>query len=242
MNQGLFIVGTDTGVGKTFVATAICRALRELGVRAVGIKPVETGCVLKDGELFPEDGAALQAACDNELPLKDCAPFRFTFPAAPARAAALDGARLSVADLAAAVERVATADMFVVVEGAGGLMVPINNRELMIDLVQELRAPTILVGRSRLGAINHVLLSLEALAVRNVPVSAVVLSQTEETQGPEEPYTPEDLADFTDVPILRMPRLSQDSHDPAAGARIILNHWPRSVISRWTHTHMLSQK
>ncbi len=169
---GLFVAGTDTGVGKTFVASAVCRALRERGALVAGLKPFETGC-----DPVARDAAALERAAQSGLPIDLRCPFRFRLPLAPAAAAEREGRRTggSVARAATLVRRIGEA-MPVVVESAGGIQVPLEPRRTNLDLAAELGLPVLLVGRNSLGTINHTVLTLDALERRGLRLWAVVLS------------------------------------------------------------------
>jgi dethiobiotin synthetase len=211
LNKGLFITGTDTGVGKTLVTAGLVRYARKLGIGCVAVKPVETGCVIRAGSLFPEDGAFLRQASGEALSLDECAPYRFSIPASPARAAAMEGSRLFVSDLVEHVLTVSDSHDLVVVEGAGGLMVPIEEKLMMIDLVERLGYPVVLVAKSGLGTINHTLLSVEALRQREIDIAGIVLSSLDQDSGPEEPFTPRDIARLVkDVPVPVLPHLDPE--------------------------------
>lgn len=234
-SRGLFIAGTDTGVGKTIVAAGLVRFARNNGLRCVAVKPVETGCRPREGILFPEDGAFLREASENVLSLDECVPFRFSLPASPARAAAMEGRKLFLSDLEEHVRTVAETADLTVVEAAGGLMVPIEDELMVVDLARRLDFPTVLVARTSLGTINHTLLSLEALRKREVQLAGIVLSALTERPGPEEEFTPGDISRLAgDVPVLVLPRLETDaSRDPQEIARIMAYTWPLSHVRRW---------
>lgn len=232
--NGLFITGTDTGVGKTVVAAGLVRLFRNRGIRCVGVKPVETGCSLKSGMLYPEDGAALVEASEGDISLDECVPLRFSLPASPARAAAMEGARLHVEDLVEHVRALAERVDLIAVEGAGGLMVPIEEDLMMIDLMQRLAYPVMLVARTRLGTVNHTLLSVEALRQRGIEIAGIILSCLESSVGPEEEFTPKDIARFaTDVPSAVLPHLSGEIvADPNRIASVMGERWPQDFLQR----------
>ena len=170
--RGLFVTGTDTGVGKTVVSCALVRALRERGFDAAGMKPIETGV----GPEGPLDAIALRDAAGASDPLEDVCPQQFALPAAPAVAASAESRSVDFDAIRAAFGRIANRRDLVVVEGAGGLLVPIRDGETMADLAQFLDLPLLIVARAALGTINHTLLTLEATAARGLPVIGVVLS------------------------------------------------------------------
>lgn len=175
--KGVFITGTDTGVGKTVVGCALVRALRARGVDVGVAKPVESGCSPgPDGALLPADATALREATGNADSLESVCPFRFAAPLAPALAAQHAGASPTLDSLTEAVRAVGARHAFTVVEGAGGLLVPLSGDALVVDLIAALGLPVLIVARSGLGTQNHSLLTLEALRHRDLEVAAVVMN------------------------------------------------------------------
>jgi dethiobiotin synthetase len=170
--RGLFVTGTDTGVGKTLVAVAVLRALAGSGKRAVGMKPVAAG-LAADGSVNP-DVAALLAAGNVDAPLHDRNPYAFAPAIAPHLAAAEAGATIDLAVIAAAFARLAAETDVVVVEGAGGALVPINATHDMLDIAAHLRLPVLLVVGMRLGCLNHALLSVAAIRARGLELAGWV--------------------------------------------------------------------
>ena len=174
MTAGLFITGTDTGVGKTFVTRGIASTLRAGGRRVGVLKPVETGC---GGSLRrPADALALRAAAGSTLSIDRICPFRLDAPLAPDAAARLENVRIDPAAIVAAFRAVERDHDVTLVEGAGGLLVPIVERYSMADLARDLDLPLLVVVDSKLGAINHTLLTLEAAAARRLTVRGYVLN------------------------------------------------------------------
>lgn len=172
--NGLFVTGTDTGVGKTRVAVALIHALRAHGLRVAAMKPVAAGCV--PGELNDDVSALLQAA-NVAADLRDINPYSFEPPIAPHLAAQQAGVRIELPVIVAAYARLAAAADVVVVEGAGGWRVPLNDREEMADLAQALALPIVLVVGLRLGCLNHALLTAESIAHRQLPWAGWVGNQ-----------------------------------------------------------------
>jgi len=231
----LFITGTDTGVGKTLVAAGLIKLARLKGMRSLGVKPVETGCRLMNGMFYPEDGTFLKKASDHDLSLDECTPFRFSTPASPARAAAMEGRILKVSDLVEHISVISEDADLTVIEGAGGLMVPIEDELMMIDLIKDLQAPAIIVARTKLGTINHTLLSVMALKQREIPLAGVVLSQTDAELGPEEQFTPGDISRILkDVPVMVFPFLeSSVKENPLKIAQCINELWRKDILAEW---------
>ena len=169
---GLFVTGTDTGVGKSLVACALARALRARGVDVGVMKPAETGV----GPGGPLDARALREAAGALDPLEEICPEAFVLPAAPAVAAQAEGRKVDLGRIRDAAARLRARHEFLLVEGAGGALVPLAAGVTMLDLAGELALPVLVVARGALGTINHTLLTLEALASRGIPLAGVVLS------------------------------------------------------------------
>lgn len=168
---GFFVTGTDTGVGKTVVACALVRALREEGLDVGAMKPIETGV----GPEGPRDALALREAAGDVDALDDVCPQRFALPAAPSVAAAAEGRRVEVWAIERAYQRLRARHAWLVVEGVGGLLVPAAEKLSVADLARDLELPLVIVARAALGTINHTLLSLEAAVARGLPVAGVVV-------------------------------------------------------------------
>lgn len=164
--RGLFVTGTDTGVGKTRVAVALIHTLRAQGLRVAAMKPVSAGSA--PGELN-EDVVALMQAANVEAEVSDVNPYAFADPVAPHIAAQLAGVTIELAIIVAAYARLAAMSDVVVVEGAGGWRVPLNEHEDMADLAQYLGLPVVLVVGLRLGCLNHASLTAESIALRHLP-------------------------------------------------------------------------
>ena len=160
----MFVAGTDTGVGKTLVSCAILDAVRRLGFRCIGLKPVAAGCELTDQGLRNEDALRLQECASETLKYRKVNPVAFASAIAPHIAAQETGTRLEAAALARglAPQLERPVDL-VIIEGAGGWRVPLNESETLADLVRILDLPVILVIGLKLGCLNHALLSAEAI-------------------------------------------------------------------------------
>lgn len=164
MAKNYFIAGTDTSVGKTFIACALMKAAQKAGLTTAAIKPVAAGCKLLDGELKNDDAVLLQQCMSKGLDYEVVNPVALEPAIAPHIAAQKAGKNITVSRLTGYCRgTLMCAGQFNVVEGAGGWRVPLNNRETMADLVKELRLPVILVVGMRLGCINHTLLTVEAI-------------------------------------------------------------------------------
>lgn len=164
MAKNFFVAGTDTGVGKTFIACALMKAAEAEGLTTAAIKPVAAGCEDFDGELKNDDATALQQCMTKSLDYEVVNPVALPEAIAPHIAAEHSGKNITISRLTGYCRgTLMCAGQFNVVEGAGGWRVPVNNRETIADLVKELRLPVVLVVGMRLGCINHTLLTVEAI-------------------------------------------------------------------------------
>ena len=177
---GLFVTGTDTGVGKTWVAAAVARALRAEGRRVGVLKPVATGVSHEDGVTRSEDAAILIEAVGGGVPIERVVPLAFEAPLAPPVAARLAGATLPHSQVREATRAALSwwrgqADV-VVVEGVGGLLCPLGEESTVADLAVDLDYPLVIVARRGLGTLNHTLLTVEAALRRGLRVAGIVLN------------------------------------------------------------------
>ena len=161
--RGVFVTGTDTGIGKTWASCVLLAALRARGLRTVGMKPVASGCIATPTGLRNEDAEALIASSDPTPAYTDCNRFALAESIAPHIAARASGIEITLAPMLAAYARVADGAAHIVVEGVGGWMVPFSETLMQADLVRALDVPVILVVGLRLGCINHALLSVRAI-------------------------------------------------------------------------------
>jgi dethiobiotin synthetase len=178
MSSGIFITGTDTGVGKTFVACSLAAYLRELGYRVGVMKPVETGCVERDGELFPEDAVRLKNAAGASEPIEKICPYRLPEPLAPSIAAERAGVKIDIDHLLAIYDEIRDQHDITLVEGAGGLMVPLLPSYTYADFARVAKLPLVVVAANRLGMINHLLLTLEHASCKDLKIFGYVLNRT----------------------------------------------------------------
>lgn len=218
--RGLFVTGTDTGVGKTLVGCAILRGLRARGVDVGALKPVETG----PGPFGPADALALAAASGAEDPPDDVCPQLFALPAAPIAAARHEARQVDLAVIDAALTRQSARHDWVLVEGAGGLLVPVAEGVDMAELVRRCGLPLLVVTRAALGTINHTRLTLEVARARGLELAGLVISH-----GPR-PLSDADLANLEELrrdpgaPLLgEIPSLGPDD---AAEAHLDLDRLP----------------
>ena len=170
---GCFITGTDTGVGKTIVTAALALALKRRNGPVGVMKPVETGCDQSDGQA---DSQRLRQAAGLSEPLELIAPYRFAAPLAPLAAAQEAHRTIDLAHICLAFKRLSARYRHVLVEGLGGVRVPLTDELDLGDLMQRLELRVVVVGRAALGGVNHAMLTLEALQRRGLTVLALMLN------------------------------------------------------------------
>ncbi len=175
--NGLFVTGTDTGVGKTLIACALLHAFARAGRRVAGMKPVAAGAVLSAEGLLNEDVARLRAASSVNAGLDLVNPYCFAPAIAPHIAAAQAGVTIELKHIAHAYAQLAATADTVVVEGAGGFCVPLNGHEDTADLAQYLGLPVMLVVGVRLGCMNHALLTAHAIRARGLKLAGWIANR-----------------------------------------------------------------
>lgn len=176
MSKGLFITGTDTGVGKTFVAGALATLLRARGVNVGVMKPAETGCIRQDGRLYPKDALYLKEKAGSADPVDEICPYGLEMPAAPSIAADAAGIVIDLDWIADRFHHLSTRHQLTLVEGAGGLLVPLTDTADYTHLIQKLDLPVLLVARASLGTINHTLLTWHWAKHLNLSILGVVVN------------------------------------------------------------------
>lgn len=178
--QSYFIIGTDTNVGKTYIASDLIRHFVQAGFATIGMKPIASGCELgENGELLNEDVLALNAASNVRAATNLINPYAFLPAIAPHIAAALAGVNMQIEVIQQAYMQLTELAEVVIVEGAGGFFVPINATQTLADLAVQLNIPIILVVGMKLGCINHALLTVEAIQARGLNLAGWVANQIE---------------------------------------------------------------
>jgi dethiobiotin synthetase len=201
--DGLFVVGTDTGVGKTFVSVAIARRLGELGFRVGAYKPAASGAEQKSGGRIWADVSDLSAAIDDRFPHDRVCPQRFVAPVAPPVAARLEGTHVDDTILIDGLRWWSDEVEALIIEGVGGLLSPLSDTMSVADFAGRAGFPLLIVGRLGLGTINHTLLTVEAALRRDLPVAGVVLNQSSPGELDLAAATnPDELARRLPVPLL----------------------------------------
>lgn len=218
--RALFVAGTGTDVGKTWVACALIRALIRRGRRVDVLKPVVSGfdAAAPEGSdpAMLLDALGLPVTADQ---IARIAPFQYRAPQSPPLAARLQGERLDFEAVANACRgRLARADTdWLLIESAGGVMSPISDTHTCLDLARTLDLPILLVGGSYLGAISHMLTALEAIGARGLPIAAVVISESLDATAPL-PETVAAISAFAGRPALTAPRGDPGFTDSLAAA------------------------
>jgi dethiobiotin synthetase len=177
--HGVFITGTDTGIGKTWASCVLLSALRARGLHAIGMKPIASGCRATLQGLRNADAEALIAASDPAPAYADCNPFALAAPIAPHLAAAMSGTAITLEPIQAARARLAREADRVVVEGVGGWAVPLSDTLMQADLARALGLPVVLVVGLRLGCISHALLSARAIEADGCTLAGWIANRVE---------------------------------------------------------------
>jgi dethiobiotin synthetase len=223
--HGCFVSGTDTGVGKTVVSAAIVAALRASGIDAVGLKPIVTGTDDPPPVPWPADHELL--ATVSGLSVEQVNFTAYGPAVSPHLAAELSGRPVDPAALVAAIQRAGAGHETLIVEGVGGLLVPLNGDYGVRELALELALPVVLVARPGLGTINHTLLTLEAARSCGLAVAGVVLNPWPADPDPLQRSNRDTIAALGEVAVTTFPSLSgPDAYALAsAGATLPLSAW-----------------
>lgn len=174
-SRGVFITATGTGVGKTLVASALVKCLTQRGIDVGVMKPIETG--VSRSRKAQSDGVRLQNAAGHCDSMAEVCPYVFRLPVAPLSAARAEGKTIQMATIMRAFHHLRQKHAYMIVEGAGGVYVPVTQSLNALDLINQMKLQAIVVGHTGLGGINHALLTLDALHRRKVPIVALVLNQ-----------------------------------------------------------------
>jgi len=212
--RGVFVTGTGTGVGKTLIAAGLLKALRGSGVSALPVKPVQTGCLETGGRLSAPDLEFSLKASDlspGENLMDLMCPFRYSPACSPHLAGRISGICADVETVIEKMDQLFEKCDFLVAEGAGGILVPLNDSEKILDLMVELGWPVVLVASGNLGTINHSLLSLAVLKSAGLQIAAVVMNHLTADISIVTRDNPRAVAEFgsvsriVDIPHMRNP-------------------------------------
>jgi len=224
--KGIFITGTDTNVGKTYVGAQLVSLLHDNDIKAVPRKPIESGCIRIGSELEPADARHYFEAAKQKYPLTEICPFRFEAAISPQRAARLSNQLVFLTELVKSCTTNVTDDNFLIVEGAGGFYSPLCENGKNADLAKKLNLPVLLIANDQLGCINHILLTMEAIANQGLVLIAVILNQ-KEIYSDKEMNNLEDLETLISVPIYTLSNkemLNDDTGKSQSILKTILGH------------------
>ncbi|HLA00770.1 MAG TPA: dethiobiotin synthase [Thermodesulfovibrionales bacterium] len=215
MTRGFFITGTDTGVGKTVIAGALILIIKHMGCRVCGMKPIETGCMksenvvqkaesrVKDTLLIPADGMFLKEIADMDDSIDIITPIRFENPLAPFPASEIEGTPVDIEKIKKAFEDLLRKYDMAVIEGIGGLLVPLNRNYFVLDLIKHFGLPIVIVSRPGLGTINHTLLTVNYAIKEGINVAGIIMNYS---QSPEktlaEETNPKVIRQISPVPLI----------------------------------------
>lgn len=205
---GFFITGTDTNVGKTAVAAGLAGALKQRGYNVGVMKPVQSGAAVRNGKLYSQDAEFLTAVIDEQGETGLICPVILREALAPSVAAEIEGKTIDLNLIRNAYLELERLHDIVIVEGAGGIAVPLKNKFLTSDLITYLGVPAIIVARAALGTINHTFLTLEHAKRTGIPVIGVIINNYR--GGAAEETSPKIINELTGIPMLGI-----IPHDPA---------------------------
>jgi dethiobiotin synthetase len=234
LENGIFITATDTEVGKTFVSGLLLRSLLRLGTRPGYFKPVASGCQVKNGSLVSEDLLFIESFTGLKMEPGMHCPVRYLKPLAPLSAAQMERRPVDLEKIWEAYDRLKRLYSFLVVEGVGGVMVPLKENYLVLDLMVDCRLPALIVCRPALGTINHTLLTLEALKNRGVPILGFLTNGFRNEVDEAALTSPGLISHFSRVPYLgHVPGYDARIDDPDAfidQKALFLKHFSANLI------------
>lgn len=204
MAKGIFITGTDTGVGKTIIAAGLAMTLKSRGMKVGVMKPVATGCIGENSSLVSMDAVYLFEAAENEYaPLTS--PVRFRNPVAPSIAAIYEQKEVDLGVIRSAYRKMQSYYDYIIVEGIGGILVPIKQNYLVANMIREMGLPIVIVSHVSLGAINHTLLTVDAALMRGFPIRGIIFNRAPLVNySLAEMTNPRVIHDLTGIPVLGM--------------------------------------
>ncbi|GHH97567.1 dethiobiotin synthase [Neobacillus kokaensis] len=208
MSNHFWITGTDTDVGKTLVTTYFMHYFQSKGENVIPYKPIQTGLIVEGSRAYYGDTEFYQTFSANTLVKEDLNSYSFVEPASPHYAARLEGAKINEEVILQHIEQLKPKYDRVICEGAGGLYVPINEQRNyhFLNLIKQSQLPAVVVARTKLGTINHTLLTLEALKINDVPVAGIVFNAFEDTELERDNI--QTIQQLTNLPTLVIPKLT----------------------------------
>jgi dethiobiotin synthetase len=201
--KGFFITGTDTGVGKTVITVALIKAIGLLGLRACGMKPIETGCIKEGDVLVPSDGMFIKTIAHMDQNVKYISPCCFESPLAPMAASEIEGIPVNLEEIKKAYRELSETYKAVVVEGIGGLLVPIKRGYFVLDLAKDFGLPIIVVSRPGLGTLNHTMLTVNYAIKEGLNVAGIIINYNYPPKDTvDEETNPDIMKQISPVPII----------------------------------------
>ncbi|HUU51109.1 MAG TPA: dethiobiotin synthase [Nitrospinota bacterium] len=200
--KGIFVTGTDTWVGKTVIAGGIAAALKDEGIDVGVMKPIESGCRVVDGRKIPTDTLFLKVMAGTNDPLELINSYSLEKPLAPSVAAKREGIEIDADKILSDYKKLKGRHKFLIVEGLGGLMVPIKKGFFVSDLIKLMKLPALVVTRANLGTINHTLLTVNHATHLKIKVFGVIINHLSKDRGLAEKTNPGVLKELLGVPII----------------------------------------
>lgn len=201
--KGFFVTGTDTGVGKTVITVALIKAIGLLGIRACGMKPIETGCIKEGDILVPLDGMFIKTITHMEETIKDITPCCYESPLAPLPASEIEGVPVDFGKIQKAYTDLSKKYDAIIVEGIGGLLVPIKRDYFVLDLARDFGLPIIAVSRPDLGTLNHTMLTVNYAIKEGLNVAGIIINYNRPPGDTlAEDSNPEIIKQISPVPII----------------------------------------
>jgi len=209
MNKKIFITGTNTEVGKTFVTKNLIERIQLKGYSVSPYKPVETGCIEKSLTLIPRDSMIYFRAINKKIALDQINPYRFLEPISPAAAIKRSKRKVTINDYLSKLKDLPNSDL-TIIEGAGGLCSPLAPDGYNIDLIRKAKVSTVLVAKDEIGVINNVILSLSMLQKYKIKVLAIVLNRKVSSQ-PDGMNNYQEIKSLTKVPLIQILNKKEDN-------------------------------
>lgn len=214
MAKGFFVTGTDTGVGKTFITAALIKTASLLGLKACGMKPIETGCKTADSKqqsavsskkrtLIPSDGTFLKNISNVNESIDLITPIRFENPLAPLPASEIEGTDIDFEKIRNAYDDLSKKYDVIIVEGIGGLLVPIKKDYFVLDLAREIELPILIVSKPGLGTLNHTMLTVNYAIKESFDVAGIIINYSRPAERTlAEKTNPEVIEQISSVPLI----------------------------------------
>ncbi len=233
IGRGLFIAGTDTGVGKSVVAASLAAALSLRGYDIGVMKPFQTGATQTAGGFFAPDAEFLRSVSGAPDPMELICPVMLEHPLAPSAAAKIVGKRVTIQDVLPAYKQLASLHEFVIVEAAGGLAVPIDGTETMRELAVAVGLPLLIVARPALGTINHTHLTIQYALAAGLTIAGIVISNYPDNPGLAERTNIDEIEQLTGYPVLGI--VPHDSKVDTESGK------PGSIVETMVKSQLLSR-